>query len=194
MKSTAVPPLPVCSLPDDDALAPLLERLLRYARSRLRNEAMAEDAVSETLLAALEAACDFDAPTRSSAWLFGVLKHKLIDQLRKMHREQPAGDMTFEYDRAEVTWSGAWSDSGGRAHDPERVCQQRQVMALMARACAALPAAQARAFQLREVLDMDTDTICDCLGVNPGHLWVLTHRARRHLRQELLRHGAAGAD
>ena len=46
MKSNAVLPLPVCSLPNDDALAPLLERLLRYARSKLRNEAMAEDAVS----------------------------------------------------------------------------------------------------------------------------------------------------
>jgi RNA polymerase sigma-70 factor (TIGR02943 family) len=194
MRSIAVPPLPARSLPDDDALAPLLERLLRYARSKVRNEAMAEDAVSETLLAALETPCGFDSSTRTSAWLFGVLKHKLIDQLRKMHREQPAGDMSVECDHAELTWSGAWSDSGGRAHDPERAFAQRQLMALLARACAALPSAQARAFQMREVSDMDTDAICDCLGINQGHLWVLTHRARRHLRQELVRHGAASAD
>jgi RNA polymerase sigma-70 factor (TIGR02943 family) len=194
MRSTAVPSLPVCSLPGDDALAPLLERLLRYARSKLRNEAMAEDAVSETLLAALESPCDFESPPRTSAWLFGVLKHKLIDQLRKMHREQPAGDMAAECDHAELTWSGAWSHSGGRAVDPERAFAQRQLTALLARACDALPPAQARAFQMREVLDMDTDTICDSLGINQGHLWVLTHRARRHLRQELLRHGASAAD
>jgi RNA polymerase sigma-70 factor (TIGR02943 family) len=194
MKSNAAPPLPVCSLPHDDALAPLLERLMRYARSKLRNDAMAEDAVAETLLAALETPCDFDSPTRTSAWLFGVLKHKLVDQLRKTHREQPAGDMSVECDHADLTWSGAWSDSGGRAHDPERAFAQRQLMALLARACAALPPTQARAFQMREVLDMDTGAICDCLGINQGHLWVLTHRARRHLRQELVRHGAASAD
>jgi RNA polymerase sigma-70 factor, ECF subfamily len=194
MKSNTAPPLPLCSLPQDDTLAPLLERLLRYARSKVRNEAMAEDAVSETLLAALEAPCDFDSPSRTSAWLFGVLKHKLIDQLRKMHREQPAGDMTVECDHAGLTWSGAWSDGGGRANDPERACQQRQLMAVLARACDALPPTQARAFRLREVSDMDTDSICDCLGINQGHLWVLTHRARRHLRQELLRHGTAAAD
>jgi signal transduction histidine kinase len=80
MKSNAVPLPLFCNLADDDALAPLLERLSRYARSTVRNEAMAEDAVSETLLAALEAPPDFDSPTRTSAWLFGVLKHKLVEQ------------------------------------------------------------------------------------------------------------------
>jgi RNA polymerase sigma-70 factor (TIGR02943 family) len=194
MKSEAATPLSICSLPDDDVLASLVERLLRYARSKLRNEAMAEDAVSETLLAALETPCGFDSPTRTTAWLFGVLKHKLIDQLRKMHREQPGGDMTVECDHAELTWSGAWSDGGGREHDPERILAQRQLMALLTNACDVLPQQQARAFQMREVLDMDADTICDRLGISQGHLWVLTHRARRHLRQELLRHGAASAD
>jgi RNA polymerase sigma-70 factor (TIGR02943 family) len=179
---------------DADTLAPLLDRLLRYARSKVRNEAMAEDAVSETLLAALEAQRDFDSPTHAVAWLFGVLKHKLVDQLRKMHREQPAGDMTDECDRDELSWSGAWSDSRSAASDPERAFQQQQFMALLARACDLLPAAQARAFHMREVLDMDVERICDCLGVKQNHLWVLTHRARRNLRLELLRHGALVVD
>jgi RNA polymerase sigma-70 factor (TIGR02943 family) len=175
---------------DADTLAPLLDRLLRYARSKIRNEAMAEDAVSETLLAALEARRDFDSPTHAAAWLFGVLKHKLVDQLRKMHREQPAGDLADECDRVELSWSGGWSDNHRPASDPERALQQQQLMGLLARACEVLPAAQARAFHMREVLDMDTETICDCLGVNPGHLFVLTHRARQHLRLELQRHDA----
>jgi RNA polymerase sigma-70 factor (TIGR02943 family) len=194
MKSNTVPPLPVCSLLNDDALAPLLKRLFRYARSKLRNEAMAEDAVSETLLAALETQRDFDSPTRTEGWLFGVLKHKLVDQLRKLQREQPVGDMTAECDHNELTWSGAWRDSRSAVHDPERACRQRQFMGLLASAYEALPVAQARAFQMREVQDMDTDHICDCLGVSPGHLWVMTHRARRHLRQELQHHGATFGD
>jgi RNA polymerase sigma-70 factor (TIGR02943 family) len=192
MNPRAVPQPLVCKTADEHTLAPLLNRLLRYARSKIRNEAMAEDAVSETLLAALEAQRDFDSLAYSTAWLFGVLKHKLVDQLRKMHREQPAGDMTDECDGDELSWSGAWSHSHSHslASDPEQALQQQQFMTLLKRACEALPAAQARAFHMREVLDMDTERICDCLGVNQGHLWVLTHRARQHLRRELLRHGA----
>jgi RNA polymerase sigma-70 factor, ECF subfamily len=194
MKSTAVPSLPVCSLPDHDSLAPLLQRLLRYARSKVRNEAMAEDAVSETLLAALEAQRDFDSPMRTTAWLFGVLKHKLVDQLRTQQREQPAGDLSAECEQGLFMWSGAWRDNRGGAEDPERLYRQRQFMALLARACQALPPAQARAFQMQEVLDMDTEPMCECLGVTPGHLWVLTHRARRQLRLELTRCGATPGD
>jgi DNA-binding winged helix-turn-helix (wHTH) protein len=104
MKSDAVPSLPVCSLPNDDALAPLLERLLRYARSKLRNEAMAEDAVSETLLAALEAPCDFDSPTRTSVWpeLLARLKALLrrVDAIaqgmRSDHRTIESGGLLID--------------------------------------------------------------------------------------------------
>jgi RNA polymerase sigma-70 factor (TIGR02943 family) len=182
------------SLPADDALAPMLKRLLLYAKSKVRNPAMAEDAVSETVLAALEAQRDFDSAARARAWLFGVLKHKLLDQLRKIHREQPGGDMTAECDQEALCWSGTWSTGCHAANDPEQACQQRQLMALLVRACDTLPAKQARAFELHEVLDMDTNTVCKKLGVSPGHLWVITHRARANLRLELRRQGVAAAD
>jgi len=194
MKSKVATQPVVHCLADADSLAPLLSRLLRYARSKIRNEAMAEDAVSETLLAAIEAQRDFNAPTNATAWLFGVLKHKLVDQLRKVHREQPGGDMAAECDREELSWSGAWRDCQRDASDPERALQQRQNMALLARACETLPSAQARAFHMCEVLDMDTEHICERLGVTQGHLWVLTHRARQRLRLELSGGGAMVPD
>jgi RNA polymerase sigma-70 factor (TIGR02943 family) len=189
MNSTAVPYSLARHQHDNNALAPVLKRLLRYAKSKVRNPALAEDAVSETLLAALESPRDFDSAARASAWLIGVLKHKLVDQLRKVHREQPAGDMTAECDREGLCWSGAWGDVRSAANDPERACQQQQIMTLLARACDSLPATQARAFEMHEVLDLDTNTICKTLGVSPGHLWVLTHRARGQLKLALRRQG-----
>ena len=57
--------------------------LLRTARRRLRNPDWAEDAVSETVLAALQKRPDFSAPARMRAWLFGILRHKVVDQLRQ---------------------------------------------------------------------------------------------------------------
>ena len=62
-------------------------RLLRFARSRLRNAVLAEDAVSETLLAALAKPQAFDNRSQLKTWLIGILKHKLVDQIRRNCRE-----------------------------------------------------------------------------------------------------------
>ena len=49
-----------------EALRP---QLLRYARSQLRNDAWAEDAVSDTLLAALEKPQGFGGASALKTWL-----------------------------------------------------------------------------------------------------------------------------
>src|SRR3954467_1593011 len=61
--------------------------LLRFARLQLRNEAWAEDAVSETLLAALAKPQSFGNRRQLKTWLVGILKHKVIDILRQRQRE-----------------------------------------------------------------------------------------------------------
>ena len=61
--------------------------LLRYARLQLRNDAWAEDAVSETLLAALAKPQSFGNRSQLKTWLVGILKHKVIDILRQRQRE-----------------------------------------------------------------------------------------------------------
>ncbi len=61
--------------------------LMRFARLQLRNDAWAEDAVSETLLAALAKPQSFGNRSQLKTWLVGILKHKLIDTLRHHRRE-----------------------------------------------------------------------------------------------------------
>ena len=51
--------------------------LLRFARLQLRNDAWAEDAVSETLLAALSKPQSFGNRSQLKTWLVGILKHKV---------------------------------------------------------------------------------------------------------------------
>ena len=70
--------------PQVEALRP---QLLRFARSQLRNDAWAEDAVSDTLLAALEKPQSFAGNSQLKTWLVGILKHKVVDQLRRHSRE-----------------------------------------------------------------------------------------------------------
>ena len=61
--------------------------LLRTAHQMLRNKAWAEDAVSETLVAALEKPGAFAAGAGLRTWLVAILKHKIVDQIRHHTRE-----------------------------------------------------------------------------------------------------------
>jgi len=67
--------------------------LYRFALSRLRDRAAAEDLVQETFLAALHARENFKGRSSVTTWLAGILKHKIIDHFRKESREQPVEDV-----------------------------------------------------------------------------------------------------
>ena len=67
-------------------------RLLAFARLQLRDSAAAEDAVQETLLTAFEKSTTFEGRSEFETWVFGILKFKILDQLRhqkKQGRWQP---------------------------------------------------------------------------------------------------------
>src|SRR3954462_8813584 len=63
--------------------------LMRYAALQLRDTAAAEDAVQETLLAALAGEAGFAGRSNLRTWLTGILKHKIVDTIRKSSREAP---------------------------------------------------------------------------------------------------------
>src|SRR5690349_9790697 len=79
--------------PGSSALSPLeLEQhrpyLLRFALLQLRDRNVAEDAVQETLLAAIQGASRFAGQSSVRTWLVGILKHKIVDSIRKTARER----------------------------------------------------------------------------------------------------------
>ena len=61
---------------------------MRFALLQWRNETAAEDAVQETMVAAIRGADSFAGGSSVRTWLVGILKHKIIDSIRKSSREQ----------------------------------------------------------------------------------------------------------
>lgn len=153
--------------------------LLRAARSRLRHADWAEEAVAETLLAALERRPAFDDPGRVRAWLHGILRHKVVDQLRLNVRPDTDG--------GELAEQALAATPAARSDPAQHACAAQFRVDLM-RALDRLPLPQSRAFVLREGDDCSAEEICVRLGVTRGHLWVLLHRARVRLRQDLIAH------
>lgn len=66
--------------------------LYRFALARIKNQAVAEDLVQETFLAALHGRKSFKGHSAVETWLSAILKHKIVDYLRKKSREQTIND------------------------------------------------------------------------------------------------------
>ena len=167
-----------------EALRP---QLLRFARSQLRNDAWAEDAVSDTLLAALEKPQSFAGRSQLKTWLVGVLKHKVIDQLRRHHREATVltDDDGEDLDESLFHTEGRehWRETPKDWGSPEAALGQRQFFDVLQACMDHLPPTQGRVFLMREWLDLSTDEICKELQITATNLWVLLHRARLRLQQ-----------
>ena len=163
--------------------------LLRTARRSLRNPAWAEDAVSETLLAALQKPPGFTDPPRVRSWLHGVLRNKLADQLRQ-HLGATGGTASLDADGDAADQDIDALHDCSPCSDPVRQLADRQVMGALDAQLARLPEAQAKAFVMRECRGIDTDDICQAMALSPGNLSVMLHRARNRLRQGLAAHWA----
>lgn len=165
-----------------EALRPVL---LKYARLQLRNEAWAEDAVSETLLAALEKPQSFAGRSQLKTWLVGILKHKLVDQIRKNSREVAVSGDDDDEDLDDLLFAadGHWREAQHDWGNPEDALRQQDFMKVLEACVEKLPGQQGRLFMMREWLELDSDEVCKALAITPTNLWVMLHRARLRLRE-----------
>lgn len=174
-------------MPIESQLADYQGYLLRYARLQLRNDAWAEDAVSETMLAALSKPQSFSNRSQLKTWLVGILKHKIIDVLRQHRREvclqQDEDDGGDEPDALIFKADGHFAVRPVDWGDPEQELNSRQFFEVLEACADRLPAAMARVFMMREWLELPTEEICKELGLTATNLYVQLHRARLRLRE-----------
>ena len=162
--------------------------LLRYASLQLRDAGAAEDAVQDTLIAALEGRDRFAGNSSVKTWLTGILKHKIIDHIRRQSREQPlvAGDSdASEAEAVDALFleNGHWRQRPSDWGDPDKALENQAFMAVFEQCAKNMPAKTARAFMMREVMELDTTDICKELDVSTTNCWVILHRARLSLRE-----------
>jgi RNA polymerase sigma-70 factor (TIGR02943 family) len=160
--------------------------LMSYAKRALRNAADAEDAVQETLMAAMQGPESFAGRSSLTSWLYGILKHKIIDIFRRKSRETtfdaaPENEWLADGD-ALFAPDGSWRESPADWGDPEAALARRDFFQVLESCIACLPERTARIFTLREIMELEVAEICDMLGITPNHCFVTLHRARMKLR------------
>ena len=159
--------------------------LLRFARLQLRNDVWAEDAVADTLLAALEKPDSFGGKSSLNTWLVGILKYKIIDCIRANKSEiARSTDADEDAELADIIFlsDGHFRDSP-EWPNPEQSLTAKQFLEVLNICLTEMPPTMGRVFLMREWLEFDTDEICAALQVSPANVWVLLHRARLRLRE-----------
>jgi RNA polymerase sigma-70 factor (ECF subfamily) len=179
--------------PFEHQIYALRDYLLKFARLQLRNETWAEDAVSETVLAALVAPQEFQHRSHLKTWLVGILKHKIVDALRNESRrasvlldtemvdEDPLELIGFKSD-------GHFSELPAEWGNPEADASRRQFFDILEACASKLPVVQGRLFLMREWLELSSEEICKELNMTSTNLYVQLHRARLRLRECLSLH------
>ena len=127
--------------------------LLRYASLQLRDAGAAEDAVQDTLIAALEGWDRFGGRSSVKTWLTGILKHKIIDHIRRQSRERPLLDADDERSESDVIDAlfkpdGHWQSAPANWGDPDRALENKMFMEAMEWCARNLPAKTARVFKI----------------------------------------------
>jgi RNA polymerase sigma-70 factor (ECF subfamily) len=148
--------------------------LVRFALRKLRDAALAEDAVHDVIEAVLAGRACFGGRAALRSWLTAVLKNKIVDTLRRGDRHHDALD----------------DDEGGEgaAHGvaclqprPDEIAEQRQELARVLAGIDRLPPTLRDAMRLRIVEDRSTESVCAELGISEENLFVRVHRARKQL-------------
>lgn len=176
------------------------QTLYRTARSILRDEAEAEDAVQEAYLHAYRAMAGFRAEAALSTWLVRIVVNESIGRLRKQTRRaeviQLSGDSSagthlddgWNTDRSrhlenQLPESDSMSDSV--QWQPEENASRAEIRRLIEAGIDQLPAIFRTVFMLRAVEEMSVEETSVALGIAPATVRTRYFRARSLLRESL---------
>lgn len=161
--------------------------LYRFALARLKDPHHAEDAVQETMLAAIKNN-SYEGESAVRTWLTGILKHKIIDLQRKQIREQPVSDI-IDLDNSDTSMddffdqSGHWLERPQTLNMPDGSLEQKQFLTILDACINKLPAKLKAIFMLRDVQEVENENICKELNITATNAWVMLYRARMGLRK-----------
>jgi len=158
---------------DSRVLVPLLAsqrpRFVSQVRRRLPTDADAEDVVQRAMMRAAERAGSLEDPERLRAWFGRILRRGIADFHRSRRPEDPSAsaglDVPADADEA-----------------PHNAC------ACGTRLLDVVPASYAEVLRRIDVEGQAPEEVATALSISTANLHVRLHRARRALRDEVMKH------
>lgn len=159
------------------------DALYRFAVQRVGQREIAEDLVQETFLAALRAN-SYAGRASERTWFIGILKHKIVDYLRKQSRDQKNGQLLDDEIGDPFDETGRWRNAPKRWFGwTSRTMEREEFWEVLRRCLDDLPTRLRTVFTLRELDELPMSELRQNLDVSAGNLSVMLYRARMGLRR-----------
>ena len=155
--------------------------LFRTARSILRNDGEAEEALQDGYLRAWRALGTFRADAKLSTWLVRIVANEALGRLRRRHGEVIPLDAAMLIPDADVQ-----SHFIANANEqPEGAAMREEVRKLLENHIDRLPDAYRTVFMLRAVQEMSVEEVAHALQIPEATVRTRFFRARGLLREGL---------
>jgi len=158
-------------------------RLYRVARSILRDDAEAEDALQDAYLQAYRAMKGFRAESSLATWLTRIVVNAALMRHRKAGRMAEIIELSAEPDMEERIAP----PFSRQEEQPERAALRAQTRQLIEARIDALPAAFRTVFVLRALEELSVEETAATLGIPQATVRTRYFRARAMLREALSR-------
>lgn len=174
---------------DHNAFRTLMQRhnqvLYRTARSILKNDADAEDAVQEAWLHAYRALHEFRSESRLSTWLVRIVVNEALGRLRAAGHRADVIPLDTTVDSA--LFAGEPNMQLAESDRPESLAERSELRRALEARIDDLPEAFRSVFVLRAVEEMTVEEVAVCLGIPEATVRTRHFRARSMLRESLAR-------
>ena len=159
--------------------------LYRTARSILRDDAEAEDALQEAYLQAYRAIGQFRGDAKLATWLTRIVINEAIARSRKTARR--AQVMHLHHGAEPADYFPEATMEPGASESPESSAMRAETRALIEKSIDALPEAFRTVFVLRALEEMSGEEVAACLAIPEATVRSRFFRARALLRAALER-------
>lgn len=165
------------------ALAMLRQRLVRHARFSVRNDALAEDLVQETLIALVERLPQYRGEATVVTWAVAILKNKVADWYRSSVRMTQIDDEDSEHACSSTRDAHGGGGAVSSWHEPSNLVASREMMRALSLCVGTMPSRTAHVFLLHDWHGYATAEICQRLELSAANIRQMLFRARRVLRE-----------
>ncbi len=173
------------------------DSLYRYALFHCSDRQAAEDLVQETFVSALRSLSSYSGKSAFRTWLFGILKHKILNYYRQKSRDASLSDWEREENRSveELFFRhGGWRNTSWAPLSPNQALQESEFWLVLHRCLQHLPQTMKRIFALRVLEDISKEEICNNLQLTATNVGVILYRARLLMRDCLQKNGFESRD
>ena len=157
--------------------------LFRVARSILKDDTEAEDAVQEAYVTAYGAMNSFRGESKLSTWLTRIVINEALGRLRKQKRDRVVIPFSSEGQQDETAKEAAAVDESKAS--PEAATLRAEIRRLLERKIDELPMAFRTVFMMRELEEMTVEETARCLDIPEATVRSRHFRAKGLLRESL---------